>query len=196
MHLAPDTAASLAFTVDLANTVAGATKTGLDELVSPAQLTGLFVAHRFSGRLDGTDTELAEVRRCRDLLRRIWRLDRDDAALEVNTMLQGALARPRLMRHDGQDWHLHATDPEAPLAERIRVEVALALVDVIRTDETGRLRACAAEDCDGLLVDLSRNGSKRFCGLRCGNRMNMIAFRERSAGVSPGAAGTPGATPG
>ncbi|HEV7948458.1 MAG TPA: CGNR zinc finger domain-containing protein, partial [Glaciihabitans sp.] len=60
-------------------------------------------------------------------------------------------------------------------------EVALALVDVIRTGETGRLRSCAAGDCSGVFLDLSRNGSKRFCSVRCGNRMNMIAFRERAA---------------
>ena len=182
MHFAPDTEASLAFTVDLANTVAGATKSGLDELVTPARLTAFFVAHRFSGRLDGTETELAEVRDTREQLRHIWLLGRDDAALELNTMLQSARALPRLMRHDGLDWHLHATDPAAPLAERIQVEVALALVDVIRTNESGRLRACAAQDCAGVLVDLSRNGSKRFCSIRCGNRMNTIAFRQRAAG--------------
>ena len=197
MHFAPDTEASLAFTVDLANTVAGATKSGLDELISPAQVVQLFDAHRFSGRLDRTETELAEVRATRQRLRRIWTLDRDDAALEVNGLLQSAQALPRLMRHDGMDWHLHATDPAAPLAERILVEVALALVDVIRSDESARLRACAAEDCDGLLVDLSRNGSKRFCSIRCGNRMNMVAFRQRAAGdVIADAAGTVAGAPG
>jgi predicted RNA-binding Zn ribbon-like protein len=182
LHFAPDTEASLAFTVDLANTVAGATKSGLDELVTPADLTALYETHRFSGRLDRDLAELAEVRATRELLRRIWTLDRDSAAGEVNTLLHSARALPRLMRHDGLDWHLHATDPQAPLAERIRAEVALALVDVIRTDENGRLRACAAPDCAGVLVDLSRNGSKRFCGIRCGNRMNMVAFRQRAAG--------------
>lgn len=180
MHFAPDTEAGLAFAVDLANTVAGATKTGLDELVSPDELAALCAAHRYSGRIDRDDAELLEVRDTRALLRTIWTLDRDDAALEVNRLLLSAQALPRLMRHDGIDWHLHATDPAAPLAERIRVEVALALVDVIRTDANGRLRACAADDCAGLLVDLSRNGSKRFCSVRCGNRMNMIAFRQRA----------------
>ena len=107
--------------------------------------------------------------------------ENDDAVTEVNAMLQAARALPLLVRHDDFDWHLHATDPSAPLAERIRVEVSLALVDVIRTDEMGRLRACAADDCAGLLIDLSRNGSKRFCSVRCGNRMNMMAFRERAA---------------
>ena len=74
-----------------------------------------------------------------------------------------------------------ATAAEAPLAERIRVEASLALADVIRMNEMGRLRVCEADDCTGLVLDLSRNGSKRFCSVRCGNRMNMIAFRQRKA---------------
>ena len=121
------------------------------------------------------------MRETRERIRHIWTLDRDAAAAEVNVMLQAANALPHLMRHDGLDWHMHATDLGAPLAERIRVEISLALVDVIRTDEMGRLRSCAAEDCDGVLLDLSRNGSKRFCSIRCGNRVNMIAFRQRAA---------------
>ncbi len=63
----------------------------------------------------------------------------------------------------------------------MRVEAALALTDVIRMNEMGRLRECEAEDCIGLVLDLSRNGSKRFCSVRCGNRVNMIAFRERQS---------------
>ena len=100
---------------------------------------------------------------------------------EVNALLAAADATPRLVRHDDFDWHVHATADDAPLAVRIRVEAALALVDVIRSDEVGRLRACEAPDCDGVLVDLSRNGSKRFCSVRCGNRMNMVAFRARQS---------------
>ncbi len=65
-------------------------------------------------------------------------LDRDDAVPEVNEMLREAHALPYLARHDGSDWHLHATEPGAPLGERMRVEAALALTDVIRTDEMGR----------------------------------------------------------
>jgi predicted RNA-binding Zn ribbon-like protein len=96
-------------------------------------------------------------------------------------MLREANALPFLTRHDTLDWHMHATSPDAPLAERMRAEIALALTDVIRMNEMSRLRICEADDCDGLVLDLSRNGSKRFCTVRCGNRMNMIAFRERKA---------------
>lgn len=181
MPFTPDTEDILAFTVVLMNTVAGATKSGADELETPAQLVSLLKENTYSGRIDGDEAELAEVRSARQRIRRIWRLDRDDAVTEVNAMLSDARALPQLTRHDGLDWHIHATDPAAPLAERIRVEVALGLVDVIRAGVTDRLRACDAFDCDGMLVDLSRNGSKRFCSVRCGNRMNMVAFRERAA---------------
>ena len=51
--------------------------------------------------------------------------------------------------------------------------------DIIRADATERLRECEAFDCEGLLIDMSRNGSKRFCSVRCGNRMNMVAWRDR-----------------
>jgi predicted RNA-binding Zn ribbon-like protein len=181
LHFAPDTEYSLDFAVELANTVAGATKSGVDELSTVPELLALVQSYQFSGRIDGTEAELEEVRDARDELRFVWTLERDDAVTTINALLRTAGALPQLSRHDGIDWHLHATEPDAPLAERIRVEVALALVDVIRSDEMGRLRRCAANDCDGVLIDLSRNGSKRFCSVRCGNRMNMIAFRERAA---------------
>lgn len=180
MHFAPDTESALSFAVALMNTVAGATKSGADELSTPSELGTMLVDWQYSGRIDNDPSELDEVRGTRRLLRHLWTLDRDSAVTEVNAMLRDAGALPHLVRHDSLDWHLHATDPEAPLAERIRVEVALALVDVIRTDENWRLRACAADDCSGVLLDLSRNGSKRFCSVRCGNRMNMVAFRERA----------------
>jgi predicted RNA-binding Zn ribbon-like protein len=99
-------------------------------------------------------------------------------------MLAEAKALPFLARHDGSDWHLHANSPSAPLAERIQAELALALVDVVRSDSMWRLRRCEAPDCEGLMADLSRNGSRRFCSIRCGNRMNQIAYRERQTADS------------
>ncbi len=181
MHFAPDTEVALIFAVALVNTRAGATKTGHDELDSPAALTALLDAHDYSGRFDRDLSELREVQDTRERLRQFFSLSRDDAVDEVNRMLRDANALPHLVRHDGFDWHLHATEPDAPLAERIRVEIALAFIDVLRSNEQERLRECAAPDCDGVVLDLSRNGSKRFCSIRCGNRMNMVAFRERSA---------------
>jgi predicted RNA-binding Zn ribbon-like protein len=178
---APDTEEALEFAVVLANTAAGASRSGADELATVADLRQLLRDNIFTGRIDYDETELGEVRQARAQIREVWTLGRDEAVHAVNRMLREANALPYLTRHDGYDWHMHATEPDAPLAERIRVEAALALIDVIRMNETSRLRVCAADDCTGLFVDLSRNGSKRFCSVRCGNRMNMIAFRARKS---------------
>ncbi|GAA2672983.1 CGNR zinc finger domain-containing protein [Actinoplanes palleronii] len=181
MHFAPDTEEALEFAVVLANTDAGASRSGTDEIATVAQLGELLADAPYSGRIDHDEAERREVALARAQIREVWTLGRDDAVAVVNRMLREARALPYLTRHDGSDWHMHATEPDAPLAERIRVEAALALIDVIRMNEMDRLRVCAADDCTGLFVDLSRNGSKRFCTVRCGNRMNMVAFRARHA---------------
>ena len=181
MHFAPDTEVNLAFMTALADTMPAASRSGEDELLTVEQLDALLSDWTWSGRRDHDQREVDEVRAMRDLLPRLWKADTDEAVPIINKMLADANALPHLARHDGYDWHIHATAPDAPLAERIGVEIALALVDVIRSGEQDRLRVCEANDCEGLFVDLSRNGSKRFCNVRCGNRMNMIAFRERRA---------------
>jgi predicted RNA-binding Zn ribbon-like protein len=53
---------------------------------------------------------------------------------------------------------------------------------VIRSDETSRLGICADDDCEGLVLDLSRNRSRRFCSTACGNRAAVAAYRARQRG--------------
>lgn len=184
MQFAPDTEQNLEFAVALCNTDPAASRTGADELVEPEVLNGLLAAWRYSGRRDGDEAERAQVRAVRERIRRVWGIERDDAVHEINAVLRAGRALPYLSRHDGLDWHLHGTEQDAPLAERIGVEFALAAVDVIRSDEWGRMRRCAAPDCDAVLVDLSRNGSRRFCSVRCSNRVNMVAYRRRTSGAA------------
>lgn len=179
MLFAPDTEEALEFVVALVNTEPGASRSGTDELTTVDDLRALIGRYTYSGRIDYDEPELRAVRRTRGLLREVWTLDRDAAVGVINRMLRDGRALPYLARHDDYDWHMHATEPEAPLAVRMEVEAALALIDVIRMNETGRLRVCQADDCTGLFTDLSKNGSKRFCTVRCGNRMNMIAHRSR-----------------
>lgn len=181
MELTHDTKEALEFATELGNTDAGASRSGADELATVQDLAELLTRNVFSGRIDGDASELHDVTRTRDRIRRAWALDRDAAASEVNRMLKEAGALPYLTRHDRSDWHMHATRSDAPLGERMRVEAALALMDVIRMDQMHRLRICEADGCCGLVLDLSRNGSKRFCSARCGSRMNMIAFRNRKS---------------
>jgi predicted RNA-binding Zn ribbon-like protein len=126
----------------------------------------------------------AEVRSVRDLrprLRAVWSMSEDEVVSFVNDLLREARALPQLVRHDSWDWHLHATPPDAPLATRMAVEAAMAFIDVIRAGELSRLRSCAYPTCENVVVDLSRNRSKRFCEAGCGNRAAVAAYRARKA---------------
>ena len=180
MLFTPDTEDTLVFVAELGDTIPTASEDGVDGLAEPTQLRALLDRHGYSGRRDGDRRELGEVREARTRLIGLWHLERDALVAEVNAILAEAEARPQLVRHDGLDWHIHATPDDAPLAERILVEAAMALVDVVRADELGRLRECEADDCEGIFADLSRNGSRRFCSTRCGNRMNVRAYRARA----------------
>jgi len=181
MQFTPDTELTLQFIAELADTAPNASESGTDELEDAAALAALLDRNAYSGRRDGDRREIDEVRAARARLFRLWHLERDDAVVEVNAILTDARALPQLSRHDDFDWHIHATSPDAPLAQRILVEAAMAFIDVIRSGALERLRDCEADDCEGIFVDLSRNASRRFCSTRCGNRMNVRAFRQRSA---------------
>ena len=99
----------------------------------------------------------------------------------VNSLLRDSDARPWVVDHGGGwGWHLHVTEPAAPLAHRIGAQSGFAFADLIRLRETERLRVCDAADCDAVLIDLSRNRSRRYCDTgNCGNRQHVAAYRAR-----------------
>ncbi|MGI9018128.1 MAG: CGNR zinc finger domain-containing protein [Euzebya sp.] len=178
-----DTEMGLLATTDLVNTTAERSGSGRDELSTPGDLQRFVVEHRYSGSRTHDQPELDAVRNVRPRLSTLWTDDAGLAIDRVNALLREYNALPQLVRHDGWDWHIHAIDSDAPLADRICVETAIAFIDLIRGDELGRLKNCAAEDCNAVLIDLSRNRSKRYCDVgNCGNRANVAAYRARRAG--------------
>lgn len=183
MLFTPDTESALRSAIALINTLPSTHSENVDRLSSLADLDRFVAAEKFSGSRTHHKTELAAVRELRASLRELWTASEDEAVQRVNAILLRAKALPQLIKHDGFDWHLHATSQEAPLAERIAVEAAMALVDVIRSKELERLRICAAPDCEDVMIDLSKNRSRRFCDTgNCANRVHVAAYRARKAG--------------
>jgi predicted RNA-binding Zn ribbon-like protein len=153
-----------------------------DSLTTVAELDGFLDDYGWTGSRTRDRTELVAVRALRPRLRQVWDLEEPGVVQLVNDVLAEAGALPQLVDHDGFGWHIHAVAPEAPLATRMAVEAAMAFVDVVRSGELDRLKTCAADDCDDVVVDLSRNRSRRFCESGCGNRENVRAYRERRKG--------------
>jgi predicted RNA-binding Zn ribbon-like protein len=156
---AHDTEESLRAAVALVNSAEAP-----DTLTDQGELDAWYAAYSYTGARAHDAAELAAVRALRAPLR---------------TLLTAYRAVPQLVRHDAFDYHLHAIARSAPLADRIAVETAMAMIDVIRSDELSRLSVCADDTCDGLVVDLSRNRSRRYCSAACGNRIAVAAYRAR-----------------
>ena len=174
-----DTETSLQAAVALANS-----ELPPDTLTSVEDLDAWYTEFSYTGRHERDKAELDALRALRPVLRELLTSDRDRAAELVNAMLAQAKALPQLVRHEPFDWHLHAVARDAPLASRVIVETAMAMVDVIRNDELSRLGVCADDDCEGIVLDLSRNRSRRFCSTACGNRNAVAAYRARQAAGS------------
>jgi predicted RNA-binding Zn ribbon-like protein len=173
---AHDTEMTLQAVVELVNTAGQP-----DLLTSVDELTEFYVRWEYSGRHERTAAELAAVRDARVPLRTLLLAERDQAAAMINAILAESGAVPRLARHDRLDWHIHAEPVDAPLATQIQVEAAMAMIDVVRDNEGSRIAVCAVDDCTSIALDLSRNRSKRFCSVACGNRAAVRAYRARQA---------------
>ena len=137
----------------------------------------------WTGRRDRDDAEVSAVHTLRGRLGRIWAAagDEERAVGQINALLSDTRASPWLTRHpEMPEWHLHLASIHDPLAQRMGAEMAMSLADLVRAGELRRLKICAAPDCEAVLIDLSRNRSRRFCDTgNCGNRQHVAAYRER-----------------
>jgi predicted RNA-binding Zn ribbon-like protein len=182
MVLAHDTARDAVAAAQLVNTAVRG-----DETLTDVGALDIFLDKvGVTGRRDLTETELEQVRALRPRLRAAWEADDTETVVELaNRLLREAHARPWLIDHDGWGWHLHVSELDAPLADRLAAEAGMAFADLIRAGELDRLRICAADDCDAVLVDLTRNRSRIYCDTgNCGNRQHVAAYRARQRGTS------------
>lgn len=152
-----------------------------DTLTSPSEEAAFLSGYGYTGRIDRDQAEVDALRALRPRLRTMLLAPRDEMAVAVNEALAGVSLALRLTRHGAMDWHLHAVADDRPLAERVLVETAMALIDVIRAEEGSRISVCADETCESLALDLSRNRSKRYCSTACANRNAVAAYRARRA---------------
>ncbi len=175
MVFAHDTTTALVLAADLVNAA---------ELTDVAALEVFLDQHFVEPRRRVTVADLDAVRTLRPRLRAVWQApDTESLAGLVNELLTDSGARPRLTDHGGGwGWHLHVTGRDAALEHRIAAQAGFAFADLVRLRETGRLRRCAAPDCEAVLIDLSKNRSRRYCDTgNCGNRQHVAAYRERLA---------------
>ena len=183
MAFAHDTTAALVLAADLVNTA---------ELTDVGVLEVFLDKHLVEPRRRAVPADLDAVRGLRPRLRAVWQAaTTEDLAELINGLLRDSGARPWLTDHGGGwGWHLHVTGHAAALEDRIAAQAGFAFADLVRLGEAGRLRVCAAPDCEAVLVDLSKNRSRLYCDTgNCGNRQHVAAYRGRRAGRDAGLPG-------
>ncbi len=119
--------------------------------------------------------------------------DRADPDLDrrvdaINALLAVAASRPFVSRHDGLAPHLHYAGVADDIVTRLRARTAAGLAHLLCEDGPDRFGCCRRAGCGAVFVDTSRNGRRRFCSLRCANRVRVAEHRVRTAEVTGGAA--------
>ena len=179
MDFGHDTQCALGTVVDLVNTAPEVT--GSDGLPGLGDLNAFVEQHEISepGRL--TKDDLEAVRRLRTRLHAIFAAADEPTAVQlVNALVADARTTPRLTDHDDWPLHMHYYAPGARLAEHLAADCGMALAFVLAAGERQRLTTCDAPECERVLVDLSRNRSRRYCDSKtCGNRLHVAAYRAR-----------------
>ncbi|HET7432309.1 MAG TPA: CGNR zinc finger domain-containing protein [Nocardioides sp.] len=124
-------------------------------------------------------TTVAEARRV------IEDIDAGDLALaakRTNVLLRRTGARPQLDTHGPGVWNLHFHGPDDSFGVGWSAGIAAGLAMALGTADAGRLGVCAADACDRVHLDVSRNGGRRFCSPRCQSRTKAAAHRARHGG--------------
>jgi predicted RNA-binding Zn ribbon-like protein len=134
--------------------------------------------HQLADKLAG------HVRRLRGVFEAVERDDVDAAAGEVNALLDQLRPSPFLDKHDGEPWHLHFHGRHDDFADGWAGPCTIALATVLGSDYAGRLGVCSAPECDRVYVDVSRNGTRRFCSTACQNRVKAAAHRARAGSLA------------
>jgi predicted RNA-binding Zn ribbon-like protein len=101
-------------------------------------------------------------------------------AERADALLIAADCRPRLVSHGaGLPFHLHYAPVRTGLTARVKALTAAGLAHIIDNGEGSRLRACSRAGCGTVFIDISRNGRRHFCSVRCANQVNVANHRLR-----------------
>ncbi|WP_063759874.1 CGNR zinc finger domain-containing protein [Streptomyces sclerotialus] len=177
---------------DLVNTSALVRRSTGEMLVDPTAL-GRFLSefeipvdHAAPGRRL-TEEDLEQVLALRQELRALLECDNEDRVAEgANALVRRAGMGTSLERDADGRWQWYvSTGPDASLADELAAMIGTGLLGVLRTLNHDRIRHCSSPVCDGMFVDTSKAGRRRYCMPDlCGNRLNVAKHRARRLAAS------------
>jgi hypothetical protein len=99
-------------------------------------------------------------------------------AAAVNPLFDQGATHWRVARDERGEWALRPLT-ENGAATWFGARAAHALAELVLAYGVERLHVCSADDCLCAVVDVSRNGTRRYCSRTCASRMNVRRHRRR-----------------
>lgn len=175
-----DTRAAFGVITDLMNSssVRGKSK----DLNFSDSLEQIAIDNRLSYRPGGTKAEMVEMRQLRSRLEDFLKVeDMSERVSLINELLLSAGSIPQLATHAGDEApHFHYTMDDATFSSKVTALTAIGLARLMAASATERFHACEGETCNKVFIDVSKNGSRRYCDSQtCGNRLHAARYRAR-----------------
>ena len=169
---------TLEVTFDMANDLGGDVAPTNDAIRARLIDTG------FTGAEDASeaalDRTIARLRDMLPLLRDVHGLSATAAAARIKRLLDELPISPSIVEHDDISAHMHWTPSTARFDDQVMSDILMALTQEVCEHGTTRFGRCAADGCDALFFDATRNHSRRFCSdPRCASRTHTADHRAR-----------------
>jgi len=133
---------------------------------------------------DKADAVLQQAINIREVIYRIFaalaqeETPADADLAQLNAVLAHALPHNKIVRHEQHFTWGWTFDPEA--LDYIIWPTVRSAADLLTSDTLPMLRICAADDCQWLFMDTSKNQTRRWCNMKsCGNRAKARRHIER-----------------
>ncbi len=170
--------------VDLSVALMNTARTSSDSLSSLASLREFLEGYRHMWEgvaRQPKSSELECIRTLRTALREVIESpDEATASQRLNLILSEHDAQPRLSVHNGEA-HFHFEPIDSDMCSWLGATTAMGLASVMVEHGMDRFGSCAANDCDDVYVDASRNRSRRHCSSTCSTREAVSAYRKRQS---------------
>lgn len=178
MHVVPTTLSEIRLTLEAAMGLVNAHEA--DELDTRA----LLAEAGFGRAAQASEASIQRlVHRIGDLVTLMGALpdlDIATASAQVNEELTELPISPSIADHGEVGPHMHWTPATARFDDQVMSDILMALAQELCENGTDRFGCCAANHCERLYYDNTRNRSRRFCDdPRCASRTHTADHRAR-----------------
>ncbi|MEJ3652698.1 CGNR zinc finger domain-containing protein [Actinomycetes bacterium KLBMP 9759] len=168
-----------AVATDLVNTAPEVWPGKGDLLDGPAALRRFLAEHDIPFAAEPGAADVEAVRELRGSLRELVASADARHVAERASELVAGVGVGLSAAGDRWEWSVRS-GPDARPADLLALLAATGLLGALRALGPARFRGCASPTCEGLFVDTSRAGRRRYCEPAvCGNRINVANHRAR-----------------